>query len=74
LLRVLNGEAGAAEELFLSHLDPLYQFVHYRVGGDRASAEDVVQDTFLTALEGLARFDGRSSLQTWLCGIAKNKT
>jgi len=72
-LRVLSGDAGAAEELFRSHLDPLYQFVHYRVGGDLASAEDIVQDTFLTALDGLARFDGRSSLQTWLCGIAKNK-
>jgi RNA polymerase sigma-70 factor (ECF subfamily) len=36
-------------------------------------AEDLVQDTFLTALERLNAFDGRSNLHTWLCGIAKNK-
>jgi RNA polymerase sigma-70 factor (ECF subfamily) len=70
---VLAGDRGAAERLFRTHVDSLYEFVHYRVGGDRAMVEDVVQDTFLAALEGLAGFDGRSSLHTWLCGIAKNK-
>ncbi len=71
--RILGGDRAAAEELFQRHLDPLYEFVHYRVGGDRGTAEDVVQDTFLVALERLNSFDGRSTLHTWLCGIAKNK-
>jgi RNA polymerase sigma-70 factor, ECF subfamily len=71
--RVLAGEPEAAEQLFRRHVDALYEFVHYRLSGDRALVEDVVQDTFLVALEGLAGFDGRSSLHTWLCGIAKNK-
>lgn len=71
--RVVGGDRAAAEHLFEHHLEPLYEFCHYRLGGDRASTEDVVQDTLLTALEGLAGFDARSSLHTWLCGIAKNK-
>ena len=71
--RILEGDAEAAEALCARHVDALYEFVHYRVGGDRATAEDVVQDTMLVALQGLAGFDGRSSLHTWLCGIAKNK-
>jgi RNA polymerase sigma-70 factor (ECF subfamily) len=71
--RILAGDRAAAEAFVEEHVDALYEFVHYRVGGDRASAEDVVQDTLLTALRSLAGFDGRSSLFTWLCGIAKNK-
>jgi RNA polymerase sigma-70 factor, ECF subfamily len=39
---------------------------------DRGLAEDVVQETLLAALSG-SRFEGRSSLRTWLTGILKHK-
>ena len=35
-----------------------------------ASAQDAVQDTWLTVLNKLDDFQGRSSLRTWVCGIA----
>ena len=40
---------------------------------DRDSAEDVVQETMLAALEGRARFAGQSTAKTWLTGILKHK-
>lgn len=39
---------------------------------DRALAEDVVQEAFVSALRGLANFEGRSSLKTWLRRITVN--
>lgn len=40
---------------------------------DEQSAEDVVQDTLLAALQGRERFAGRAQLKTWLISILKNK-
>jgi RNA polymerase sigma-70 factor (ECF subfamily) len=40
---------------------------------DPTAAEDAVQETLLAALEGAARFSGKSSVKTWLTGILKHK-
>jgi RNA polymerase sigma-70 factor (ECF subfamily) len=39
---------------------------------DRASAEEVVQETWLAAIEGIDRFEGRSTVKTWLFHILRN--
>jgi RNA polymerase sigma-70 factor, ECF subfamily len=39
--------------------------------GDRQSADDLTQETYLRAFGALHRFEGRSSLRTWLLSIAR---
>ena len=40
---------------------------------NRATAEEVVQDTWLAVIEGLAAFEGRASLKNWIFAILANK-
>ena len=41
--------------------------------GNEQDAEDVLQDTFMKALQSIGKFEGRSSLSTWLYRIAVNE-
>ena len=73
LRRIASGDEAAIEALYESHVDGLYAFVFYRVGREPALAEDVVQDTFLAALDAATSFDpGRGSARAWLCTISRN--
>jgi RNA polymerase sigma-70 factor (ECF subfamily) len=54
------------------HGDALFGFAASRVR-DRAIAQDLVQETFMAAIQAKDRFAGRSSERTWLFGILRNK-
>lgn len=72
LARLRAGDAAAFRTLFQRHHASLVG-VAKSIVRNRATAEDVVQDTWLAVMEGLARFEGRSSLKNWIFAILVNK-
>ncbi|MBV9446383.1 MAG: sigma-70 family RNA polymerase sigma factor [Streptosporangiaceae bacterium] len=70
--RARAGDGDAFRELTEPYRRELQ--VHcYRMLGSLQDAEDILQDTLLAAWQGLAGFEGRSSLRTWLYRIATNR-
>jgi RNA polymerase sigma-70 factor (TIGR02960 family) len=72
IARARAGDGDAFRALTEPHLRELQ--VHcYRMLGSFQDAEDALQNTLLTAWQGLGGFEGRASLRTWLYRIATNR-
>src|SRR5215210_6705605 len=69
--RLREGDESAFQELVASYTPALLRvaMAHVRT---RAVAEEVVQETWVGVLRGLDRFEGRSSLKTWIFKILTN--
>ena len=66
-----DGNATAFRRLVDAHASALFR-VCARITGDKALAEDAVQEAFLNAHRHLRDFDGRAAFSTWLHRIAVN--
>jgi RNA polymerase sigma-70 factor, ECF subfamily len=66
------GDEAAFVTLVARHHDAMLRLARTFVRSD-AVAEEVVQDTWLGVLRGIDRFEGRSSLRTWLLAILVNR-
>jgi RNA polymerase sigma-70 factor (ECF subfamily) len=66
-------EPAAFEIVFDRHGGAAYSLA-YRIMGDRARAEDITQEAFLSLWRSGARYDrARGSVRTWLLGIVRNR-
>ncbi|MDZ4740221.1 MAG: RNA polymerase sigma factor [Alphaproteobacteria bacterium] len=70
--RALAGEKAAFTTLMRRHQEMLYRFIR-RYVGDADEAYDLVQEAFVSAWEGLNRFDRNRPVEPWLRQIALNK-
>jgi RNA polymerase sigma-70 factor (ECF subfamily) len=66
------GQAAAFSRLIELHQQPVRGFLR-RLGGGHADADDLAQETFLTAWSRIRTFRRGESLRSWLCGIAWRK-
>src|SRR5881398_2962720 len=66
-----SGDQDAYRRLVEPHRGALHAHC-YRMLGSVQDAEDALQDAMLRAWRGLPRFEGRSSVRTWLYTIAGN--
>jgi RNA polymerase sigma factor (sigma-70 family) len=70
---VLRKDRKATAELVALHADAVYGYIYHRLVPRVDLVEDTVQDVFLAAWENLSKFQGASSLRSWLIGIARHK-
>jgi RNA polymerase sigma-70 factor (ECF subfamily) len=70
--RLLAGDEVAFRSLVVAQHASMIRVALFYVAS-HAVAEEVAQDTWMAVIEGLGRFEGRSSLKTWIFGILTNQ-
>jgi RNA polymerase sigma-70 factor (ECF subfamily) len=69
--RIAKGDLEEFDALYRSHVRSVFRFISRRLSAGSEEAEDVTQETFLSAVKMAKSYDGTCSERTWLFGIAK---
>jgi RNA polymerase sigma-70 factor (ECF subfamily) len=72
VLGLLHGSQKALRRFYKEYNPRLKGFIQKRVGL-KEDVEEILHDTLLSALDSLALFSAKSSLFSWLCGIARHE-
>ncbi len=73
IARAQSGDFEAFTDLINAHKDKVYALAR-RLAGNNEDAEDIIQETFLKAIDNIDKFRGDSSFGTWLYSIALNQS
>jgi RNA polymerase sigma-70 factor (ECF subfamily) len=72
LTRVASGDTAAMRALYARHATRVLRFL-IRLVRDEGRAEDLMSDVFFDVWRQASRFEGRSSVSTWMLSIARFK-
>jgi RNA polymerase sigma-70 factor (ECF subfamily) len=70
---VLRKDRKAPAEFVSRHADRLYAYLRRRLTPREDLTDDLLQEVFLAAWESLPAYAGRSTLESWMFGIARHK-
>jgi len=71
--RIARGDQAAMKQVYELHSGPLFHFVKNWLA-DAHEASDIVHETMLEVWKRAERYQGRSSLKSWIFSIARNKS
>jgi RNA polymerase sigma-70 factor (ECF subfamily) len=72
LKRIAAGDRQALADLYVRHQRPLFHYL-LQLTPDHGLAEELLQDTLVATWKSAQSFEGRSSVLTWLIGIARRQ-
>lgn len=72
IARVQGGESDLFGQIFDIFADRIFKFLHFRLGSDRETAQDLTSETFLQAFRSVNRYkpSPKAKFSTWLFSIA----
>ncbi len=70
--RVADGDRAAFREVFEAFKEPVFRFL-VKMVGDREMAHDLASEVMIAVWRSAGRFAGRSTVSSWIFGIARNK-
>lgn len=69
-IKAKSGDAEAFGKIFDLLSDPIYRFLAFRLKNPD-DAEEIANQVFLEAWQGISRYDGKRSFKTWIFSIAR---
>ncbi len=72
LVKKAKQDITAFEELYRQYVQPIYKYFYNRTN-DRFEAEDLTEQTFIAAMEGITNYHERGIFPAWLFTIARKK-
>ena len=67
--RIVDGDESERSRFVTHFHGPIYRWVRHLCGNDDA-AQELTQETFIEALQSIARYEGRATLSTWVHRVA----
>jgi len=67
--RIVNGDESERTRFVMTFHGPIFRWLRHLCASDEA-AQELAQETFIEALQSMARYEGRATLSTWVHRVA----